>query len=142
MNLFNDLARSENTYGAYVGSLLPTLRGDIVLGGGPREHLAFNVSVTPDNRIKSQVLPPAGFSGVAGVFSGLTDVASDVNGEPAHRPSTLFHELAENYLRTEKSMQWKEAHSGAIGWENLLRSQRPELSQYLLGAGRYYRIKR
>jgi len=140
LSLFNDLASSELTYGAYVGGKLPTQGGFISLGGGKGELIATNVSTTPDNRIKSQQLPPAGFSGVAGVFSGLTGVASGMNGEPAHRPSALFHELAENYLRTEKLMQWKEAHPGAIERENLLRSQRPELNQYLLGAGTYRRV--
>ncbi|MCZ7651661.1 MAG: RHS repeat-associated core domain-containing protein [Thermoanaerobaculia bacterium] len=137
LNLFNDMASSEKTYGAYVGTALPALGGSIALGTAAGKRLTFNVSTTPDTRQAQQLLPPIGFAGVAGVFAGIADVATGVDSEPAHRPSALFHELAENYLRTEKMMQWKEAHPGAIERENRLRSQRPEFRHYVLGAGMY-----
>ena len=52
----------------------------------------------------------------------------------------LFHELAENYFRTEKQQQYREAHPGAIERENRLRSQRPELNEYAFGAGRFRKV--
>jgi hypothetical protein len=139
LNLFNDLASSSDTYGAFVGSSLPVEGGAINLGGAKGERIAFNVSKTPDDRPGIDVRPPAGFAGVAGIFSGIESAAKGADGRPGHRPSALFHELAENYLRTEKVQQYKEAHPGAIAREQLLRSQRPELNQYLLGAGIYSR---
>jgi hypothetical protein len=139
LNLINDLVLSDFTFGAVVGDNLPKQGGSITLGGGRGEHIAINISITPDDRLRTQIRPPDGFDGVVGVFSNLEDVTTGKDGRPPHRPSALFHELAENYLKTVKQQQYKDAHPGAIVREEILRSQRPELRRYLLGAGVYTR---
>lgn len=114
----------------------------MVLGGGKGEYPATNLSIIPDVRLSTQRLPPLGFSGVAAVTTDLAGATSGAEGKPVHRPSALFHELAENYYRTEKHQQYRQAHPAATQREMRFRSQRPELNQYTLGAGPYRRVLR
>jgi hypothetical protein len=72
---------------------------------------------------------------MSGVFSDAAKASTSPDGRPIHRPSLLFHELAENYLKTEKTMQYLDAHKGAIDRELIFRTQRPDLNKYALGAG-------
>lgn len=142
LNLLNDLAGSGRLYGAYVGTKLPLEGESVILGNGEGQFIGFNASITPDVRPGVSYKPTGGFQGVAGVF---IDVESSPNvtatdGRPVHRPSMLFHELAENYLRTDEKQQYKQAHPGAIERENRLRSQRPELNKYAFGAGRFRKV--
>jgi len=141
LSLISDLAGSALLYGAFVGTEIPLEGQTIILGSGKGEFVGFNASTTPDDRPGVSYRPVVGFDGVAGVFAGAASAANftATDDRPIHRPSILFHELAENYLRTEAKQQYREAHPGANERERRLRAQRPELNNFAFGGGPFRR---
>lgn len=136
--LINDLVSSDNVYLGVVGTTMPIGTGSRTLGPGTNDYLVMNLSVTKDDRPARQLLPPAGFHGAVGIFAGISGVYG-AEGRPVHRASILFHELAENYAKTEKRQQYGPAHSDAIVREIYLRMQHPGLERFGFGAGPYVR---
>jgi RHS repeat-associated protein len=142
LRLLSEFADSQKVYGVYIGEQLPVDGGHVTLGRGLGEFAAKNISENKDHRSGAPLLPPGGFSGITGISPDFEQIMISKDGLPTHRPSALFHELAENYYRTEKMKQYRDAHALAIRDEIRLRSQRPELNHYGFGAGPYSRDTR
>ncbi|MEA2238177.1 MAG: hypothetical protein QOC81_2901 [Thermoanaerobaculia bacterium] len=139
LNLVNDMVQSQNKYGAWVGNSMPSGNASLPLGPQERDNTVINLSTTARTDIPSRMnLPlPPGFDGAVGIYSGFSSIATGKGGLPVSMSMLLFHELAENYYRTDKAKQYVESHQNAITRENLLRVQRPELNQYSHGSGVY-----
>jgi hypothetical protein len=111
----------------------------ITLGPQAKDENTVNLSKTARTDIPPSLnrpLPP-GFDGAVGIFSGFSSIAKSDSGKPISMAMLLFHEMAENYYRTEKAMQYKQSHQQAINEENLYRSQRPSLNSVAPGWGIY-----
>lgn len=142
LNLINDMVKSSNDYGAWVGTSLPTGTNGFSykLGDKMKSAQVVNLSTnfrTDVSKHVTQHLPANGLDGAVGLFSGYASIAASdgQGGKPVSRAMTFFHELAENYHRTEKLKQYKESHQEAITRENILRSQRTALNQFSHGSG-------
>jgi RHS repeat-associated protein len=137
LDLINDMVTSPKKYGAWVGATMPS--GDRMLMFGPRmgDNRVVNLSTTARTDIPPALnLPlPEGFDGAVGIYRDYASIAVGQDGRPVSRAMLLFHEMAENYHRTEKIKQYLESHQNAITRENLLRLQRPDLDRFAPGAG-------
>ena len=77
-----------------------------------------NLSTTPrgDTDFKNDYLPEDGFDGSVRIAEGEFSVLNETSGlVPTERASVVFHELKENFLRTDKKQSYNDAHKGASG---------------------------
>lgn len=137
LNLVSDLVGSSKVFGAWVGTNMPSGNKTLVFGDRMKTNQIVNLSTNPRTDIPARLnLPlPAGYDGAVGVYEGYDKISVGGDGKPVSRALVLFHELAENYQRTEKLKQYQVSHQTAIQREYTLRQQQPQLSQYTLGAG-------
>lgn len=66
---------------------------------------------------------------------GMVSVAEGTKLKVPESWTVAFHELAESYEKVERAKDYLGAHRDANSREDILRSQRPELSKYLPGGG-------
>jgi RHS repeat-associated protein len=136
LNLFNDMVISNNVYGAWIGTAMPS--GGKTLRFGDRTSMLrmVNASKTARTDVPASMNAqlPAGYDGAVGIFSGYAGIATGKDGRPVSLALSLFHELAENYHRTEKVQQYLASHANAKEREAVLRRQRPDFNQYSPGS--------
>lgn len=138
LQLINDMVSSKNVYGAWVGTRMPSGNRTMILGDrmtGTSQVLNLSKTARTDIPVSSNSPLPPGYDGAVGIFSGYPQIAVGADGRPVSRPLVLFHELAENYQRTEKIKQYLDSHKNAIQRESILRVQQPQLNQFTLGSG-------
>ena len=135
------IAGSSKRIGLTVGNNVAKQNGSIPL------TLMFpiqNLSTTADPRGNKQTLPPNGFDGIVGIFSSMAETRLEnvgtkknpvIGTRPANLGAIAFHELTENFFKTNSGLQYQPAHDLAIGAERALRRERPELESFAFGAG-------
>lgn len=83
---------------------------------------ATNLSITRDGISKIQVIPANGFDGSVHISPGtMYTKGADGKERAVSRYSLVYHELNENYNRTQKKMNYNQAHSSAGGTGNYTR---------------------
>ncbi|HET8796424.1 MAG TPA: RHS repeat-associated core domain-containing protein, partial [Thermoanaerobaculia bacterium] len=135
--LLNDMVSSQKTYGAWVGTQMPSGNKVLIFSDKMKDNRVVNLSTTARTDIPANLnLPlPAGYDGAVGLFSDYPKISVGADGRPVSRALVLFHELAENYHRTEKLQQYVASHQNAIQRESILRQQQPQLNQFTFGSG-------
>jgi hypothetical protein len=117
---------------------MPSGNKSLILGdrlAGTYQVVNLSKTVRIDIPLSSNRPLPSGYDGAVGIFSGYAQIAVGADGRPVSRPLVLFHELAENYERSEKMKQYVDSHKNAVQRESILRVQQPQLNQYTLGSG-------